>query len=82
MARGFESKAVSDQQEEAQRGKRASGPAGDATALRARRTLELARVDVQRRLAHAPAGALRQTLQRALDELERQLAALPGSPGD
>jgi hypothetical protein len=81
VARGFESKAVSDQQEEAQRGKPAPGPAGDAAALRARRTLELARVDVQRRLAAAPAGALRETLQRALDELERQLAALPGSPG-
>jgi len=78
VARGFESKAVSDQQEEAQRGKPARTAARDAVAQRTRRTLELAQVDVCRRLAAAPSGALRQTLQRALDELERQLAARPG----
>jgi hypothetical protein len=78
VARGFESKAVSDQQEEAQRGRPARTVARDAVAQRTRRTLELAQVDVRRRLAAAPSGALRQMLQRALDELERQLAALPG----
>ena len=78
MARGFESKAVSDQQEEAQRGKRVGTVAQDAVAQRTRRTLELAQVDVRRRFEAAPSGALREMLQRALDDLERQLAALPG----
>ena len=47
VARGFESKSVADQQESAQDKRKGSDPP-----VARRRTLELARVDVQRRLGH------------------------------
>jgi hypothetical protein len=69
MARGFESKSVADQQESAL-SPRAPGERGPDPR---RRGLELARADVVRRLQAAPDGPLRQTLQRALDELDQRL---------
>ncbi len=38
-----------------------------------RRTLELARVDVQHRMHRTRTSTLRQMLQQSLDEIERQL---------
>jgi hypothetical protein len=70
MARGFESKSVADQQEEALNPR----PLGAKNADPRRRSLELARSDVKRRLEAAPAGPLRDTLQRALEDLDRRLA--------
>ncbi len=78
MARGFESKAVAEQQEETQ------GPVSDPdrpqldpVLLAKRRQLELSRCDIVRRLSQATAAPHRQMLQRALDALDTQLAALP-----
>jgi hypothetical protein len=78
MARGFESKAVADQQESAAQRRRA-GPRDatpDPERLARRRRLELARVDFERRLAAAVAPAHRQMLERALRALDDELAAL------
>ena len=79
MARGFESKSVADQQEQAQRRQlpRTVAAEADALVLRTRRKLELAQIDVGRRLAAASSEVHRRALQQALDELGRQLAALP-----
>jgi hypothetical protein len=78
MARGFDSKAVADQQESAS----APTPARDDTpadtaSLAKRRRLELSRADVKRRLATAQAPAHRQMLERALVALEDEIASLP-----
>jgi hypothetical protein len=78
VARGFESKQVEDQQAEAERRRslreRASG---EEPARRVRRrTLELARVDVERRLAAANAEPLREMLKRTLEAIDRELATL------
>lgn len=79
MARGFESKAILEQQEEAQRERRlAAARVADPAILQARRTLELARSDVARRHAGAP-EVQRHSLALALEEIDRQLAALPVS---
>ena len=79
MARGFESKSVADQQEQAQRrsAPRTVAAEADSVALRTRRKLELARVDVERRLAATSSEVHRAGLRQALDELERQLAVFP-----
>ena len=78
MARGFESKSVTDQQESAEQ--RSQAPPKDRTIdparLARRRQLELARVDVERRLASAVAAPHRQMLERALRALDTDLAAL------
>lgn len=79
MARGFESKAVQDQQEEAQRKRPAAPPAVGPALLQARRTLELARTDVSRRHAASASEVQRHSLALALEEIDRQLAALPVS---
>jgi hypothetical protein len=78
MARGFESKAVADQQESA------SAPAPprddigpDPAAIAKKRRLELSRADVKRRLAHARADAHRQILERALRALDDEISSLP-----
>jgi hypothetical protein len=76
MARGFESKAVADQQETAQERKRpAKAGATDPERAARKRQLELARVDIERRLAVAVAPAHRQMLERALRALDAELAA-------
>ena len=71
MARGFESKSVADQQEQA--GARRSSP--EPTPARLRR-LELSRADVQTRLKTAQVKAHREMLQRALDALDEEIASL------
>jgi hypothetical protein len=77
MARGFESKGVSDQQESAQALPPARDTASPDPALLAKkRRLELSRADVQRRLATAQAAAHRQMLERALRALEDEIASL------
>jgi hypothetical protein len=83
MARGFESKAVADQQEET------LGPVGDSdkppldpALLARRRQLELSRCDVVRRLALAKAEPHREMLRRALDALDTQLATIPQLSSD
>ena len=77
MARGFESKAVADQQESAQArtGRPDDGTLDPALAAR-RRRLELARVDIERRLSVAVAPAHRQMLERALRALNDEIESL------
>lgn len=79
MARGFESKAVTDQQESAQdrraRARRARTEVDPALVAR-KRQLELARADIERRLRVAVVPAHRQMLERALHALEIDRAAL------
>ena len=78
MARGFESKSVADQQEAAvhQTPDRRDGDPPDPARLARRRRLELARIDITRRLAAATAAAHREMLSRALAALDREIAAL------
>jgi hypothetical protein len=76
MARGFESKSVADQQEAAQN---ARPPAEKGIDPR-RRSLELARTDVARRLEGATSGPHREMLQRALDDLDERLRRLAVEP--
>jgi hypothetical protein len=77
MARGFESKAVTDQQESALLvpSAREDAPA-EPTLIARRRRLELSIVDVKRRLAAAHVGAHRQMLERALAALDDEMASL------
>ena len=79
MARGFESKSVADQQESAQL--RRSPRPRSATAVNPgvvarKRGLELARADIERRLATATVPAHRQMLERALRALANHLRSL------
>lgn len=78
MARGFESKMVEFQQEEAQRRKPASatlGPEEQARIAR-RRSLELARTRAAADLERATAPAHRQMLEQAIAALDEQLSSL------
>lgn len=76
MARGWESKSIEAQQEEAARAKglrlREPTPAEREAAAR-RRTLELARAQVESELRGARTPAHREMLHRALRNLDRQL---------
>lgn len=77
MARGFESKSVADQQENAQaRVHHRDVEHADPAVLQKKRRLELSREDVLRHLASARAEAHRATLERALEALDRELAGL------
>jgi len=77
MARGFESKSVADQQESAQaRATRRPGKAVDPVLAARKRRLELARADVERRLATATVPAHRQMLERALRALDGDIGSL------
>jgi Flp pilus assembly protein TadD len=77
MARGFESKAVAEQQEAAlDRPAESEEGTPDPALLARRRRLELARADVRRRLEVAQAEAHRQILERALAAIEEDLASL------
>jgi hypothetical protein len=77
MARGFESKAVADQQESKIQSRSRDSPAEiDAARLSRRRTLELSRADVMQRLATAQAKGHRQMLERALAALDAEIASL------
>jgi len=77
MARGFDSKAVADQQEQAA----APRPSGDTQdeapeSMVRRRRLELSRADVERRLATAQVEAHKEMLRRALSALDEEIASL------
>ena len=76
MARGFESKSVADQQEAAMNAR----PPGDKGIDPQRRSLELARTDVARRLEGATSSAHREMLQRALTDLDDRLRRLTATP--
>lgn len=79
MARGFESKAIEAQQEEAARGKSHNGhkmTADERAAVQRRRTLQLTRTRTERDLNRATAAAHRQMLEQALAALDRELKEL------
>jgi hypothetical protein len=74
MARGFESKDVEFQQAEAERQKTTTrGPSPDEGQ---RCTIELSLCRVRDELVRATRPAHRQMLERAIDDLEQQLASL------
>jgi hypothetical protein len=76
MARGFESKSVADQQEQAQGGVRAPREGGDPLVSAKRRRLELSLADVRQKLAGAAAEGHREMLRRAEAALEKDLRGL------
>jgi hypothetical protein len=78
MARGWESKSIEAQQEEASRPQKTRTPRSPADAERAdrRRALELSRTRAAADLARATAPAHRNMLERALAALDAQLAVL------
>ena len=81
MARGFESKMVEFQQEEAAKG-RSTAPAlsADERARRIHREgLELARARAAADLARATAPAHRRMLEQALAALEKQIGEVGGT---
>jgi len=71
MARGFDSKSVADQQEEKERARDRERPAEDAPSPR-RRSLELARADLLRRMAAAPESG-KDALRAALADLDKMI---------
>ena len=79
MARGWESKSVETQQEEASRAK-APRPrpltSGEREQIQRRQTLELARRKAAADLLRARTPAHRSLLERAIADLDDQLAAL------
>jgi len=79
MARGFESKSVEAQQEEAARGRSRSGP-GMSPEERAveerRRVLELTRARARADLSRASAPAHKRMLEQAINALDQQLQDL------
>jgi hypothetical protein len=78
MARGWESKSIEAQQEEASR-HRSKGPhrsPEDAARADRRRALELSRTRAAADLERATVAAHRKMLERALAALDAQLAAL------
>jgi hypothetical protein len=72
MARGWESKAIEDQQQEAER-RRAESRIREASATDRRRTVELARAQTASQLALARTPAHREALARALADLDERL---------
>jgi hypothetical protein len=79
MARGWESKAVVDQQPDAQRA--ATAPTGavdpaDAARRARRATLQLARTRALADLQHACASAHRAMLEAAIRDLDEQIRAV------
>jgi hypothetical protein len=75
MARGWESKAIEDQQQEAERRRDAGGPR-ESSATDRRRTLELARAQTARQLALARTATQRTALERAIADLDAQLRSV------
>ena len=75
MARGWESKAIEDQQQEAERRGDAGGPR-ESSATDRRRTLELARAQTARQLALARTATQRTALERAIADLDAQLQSV------
>ena len=81
MARGWESKSIESQQEEAARPRADRGRTPNAKeheAATARETRELVRAKIEGDLRRARSDAHREMLRRALEELDRQLKR-PGS---
>jgi hypothetical protein len=79
MARGFDSKFVEAQQEEASRGRAKAKPAmtdDERAKVERRRTLELQRARAQADLARATAAPHKKMLQQAIDALDAQLKEL------
>lgn len=78
MARGWESKSVEAQQEEAARSRTNARPLTDAERLNVdrRRSLELARARASDDLTRATAPAHREMLERTLAAIEAQLQRL------
>ena len=78
MARGFESKMVEYQQEEAARGRSKTEPlsAEQQARLERRRSLELARTRALDDLERATVPAHRKMLEQAIAALEEQLRSL------
>lgn len=76
MARGWESKSIEAQQEEAARGRqhRVTLTPEQQMRLERRRTLELARSRAQADLARATAPAHRRMLEQAIAALDAQLS--------
>ena len=72
MARGFDSKSVADQQEAAQNRR---APRTEPPVSPRRRSLELARADLLKRLQTA-SGPYEQMLRRSLTAVEDELARL------
>ena len=85
MARGWESKSVESQQEEATRGRseKKGRPLSEEERARSSRraTLELARKRTAADLNDATAPARRLMLERALAALDLELTALDAGPG-
>ena len=83
MARGWESKSIEAQQEEAARAARGKGSRPltplQRTMLERRRTLELARARVLADLARPSVDAHRAMLRRSLEAIEKQIGELDGS---
>ena len=75
MARGWESKAIEDQQQEVERRRDAGGPR-ESSATDRRRTLELARAQTARQLALARTATQRTALERAIADLDAQLQSV------
>jgi hypothetical protein len=75
MARGWESKAVEVQQEEAAQARRRDRPpsAEERAAGARRRTLELARAKTSADLSRATTPAHREMLERAIADLDKEL---------
>jgi hypothetical protein len=75
MARGFESKSVEFQQEEAQRGRQIKPTLSDEekAARERRQTLELTRARAAADLSRATAPAHRRMLEQALAALDEEL---------
>jgi hypothetical protein len=73
MARGFESKSVTNQQEAAFEG---SAPRGDAGPPANVRKLELARADLLNRIETAGNDRYREMLRKTLAAVDKELAAL------
>ena len=82
MARGFESKQVESQQEEAARGRTVKGPdLSETERVRVvqQRALQLSRKRAADDLSRASAPAHRQMLEQAIAALDAELAALERS---
>jgi hypothetical protein len=73
MARGFESKSVTDQQESAFDESAPRGEPGPPPRLR---TLELARADLLHRIEAAGNDRYRDMLRKALADVDKELATL------
>jgi hypothetical protein len=80
MARGWESKSVEGQVQEAQakderKSKKTVSPE-EAEKRRRRGVLQLSRAQVERQIENAPEGRYRDQLMRALADLDAQLSSL------